>query len=242
MSSKTMSVAFLGGSTGVGLSALRHTLAAGHRCIALCRTPSKLTDIFPPGTAPNLRIVQGNAHDAAAVSQCLQTEDGHLVDGVVSTIGARPVLSKTLMDDPEVCGKGMAILLEALAELRRNGAAGNPHIVACSTASTSRFGRDYPLSMMPLYAMIKAARADKTVMEDRLVASGEAFTIVRPSHLTDGETTKPIRVGVENPKTGRETNVMGYTISREDAGRWVADNVVLRSGGIYVNKIALITY
>ena len=35
MSSNTTTVAFFGASTGVGLSALKHSLAAGHHCIAL---------------------------------------------------------------------------------------------------------------------------------------------------------------------------------------------------------------
>lgn len=221
------------------------TLAAGHRCIALCRNPSKLTVIFPPETTPNLRVIQGKAHDVAAVSKCLQTEDGKLVDNIVSTIGGKPVISisKPTIDDPEVCRKGIATLLEGLAELRRRGAAGNPYIVVCSTTSLSRFGRDVPLVMVPVYhVMLKVPRQDKIIMEDRLIASGEAYTIVRPSHLVDGETTKPILVGIEDPKTGRESQALGYTISREDAGKWVADNLVLKNDRTYVNKMAAVTY
>lgn len=60
MGANSKTVAFFGASTGIGLSALKHTLAAGHNCIALCRTPSKLSAIFPPGV-PNLKIVEGNA-------------------------------------------------------------------------------------------------------------------------------------------------------------------------------------
>ena len=243
MSSDTKTVAFLGASTGVGLSALRHTLAAGHRCVALCRTPSKLTALFPPETTPNLRVLSGNAHDVAAVSACLQTADGPLVDAIVSTIGGKPVLSKLTIDDPEVCRKGMATLLAALAELRRRGAAGRPRVVACSTTGMSRFGRDVPLAMVPLYyVLLKVPHQDKRVMEDRLAASGEAYTIVRASLLVNGATARPIRVGVEDPETGRESEAVGYTISREDAGKWVADNLVLKNDGTYVNKIAMITY
>jgi NAD(P)-dependent dehydrogenase (short-subunit alcohol dehydrogenase family) len=89
MSGTSKTVAFFGASGGVGLSALKHTLAAGHQCIALCRTPSKLTAIFPTDTTPNLKIIQGNAHDVASVSQCLQGANGKLVDIVISSIGAR---------------------------------------------------------------------------------------------------------------------------------------------------------
>ena len=243
MSSNTKTVAFLGASGGVGLSALKHTLAAGHQCIALCRTPSKLTAILPRETTPNLRIIQGNAHDVEAVSQCLQKGDDTLVDAIVSTIGSRPVLSKLSIEDPDVCRKGMATLLEALAGLRRRGAAGRPRIAVCSTTGISRFGRDVPLALVPLYHVgLRVPHRDKAAMEERLVASGEPFTIVHASLLTDGATTTPIRVGIEDPQTGRESAAIGYTISREDAGKWMADNLVLKNDERYVNKIAMITY
>jgi hypothetical protein len=191
MSGNSKTVAFFGASTGIGLSALKYTLAAGHQCIALCRIPSKLTAIFPTDTVPNLKIVQGNAHDVASVSKCLQGEDGKLVDAIVSTIGGQFIMSKMTLDDPEVCRKGAATLLNAIAELRRSGATGSPHIIACSTTGLSRFGRDVPLAMVPLYhIMLKVPHEDKVIMEDRLVASQETYTIVRPSLLTDGESTK----------------------------------------------------
>ena len=243
MATNSKTVAFLGASTGVGLSALKHTLAAGHRCIALCRIPSKLTAIFPPETTLNLEIVQGNAHDIAAVSQCLLAEKGKLVDEIISTIGGRFIVSKMTIDDAEVCRKGMAIILETLAQLRSGGAAGKPHIVVCSTTGMSRFGRDIPLAMVPLYhLLLKVPHRDKKIMEDRLVESGEDYTIIHASLLVDGETSNEIRVGIEDPKTGRESTAIGYTISREDTGKWVADNLVLRLEQRYVNKIVMVTY
>ena len=243
MATQPKSVTFLGASTGVGLAALKHSLAAGHRCIALCRIPSKLTAIFPHETTPNLHVVQGNAHDIAAVSKCLLAEKGRLVDEIISTIGGKFVPSKLTIDDKEVCRKGMATMLDALAQLRSDGATGKPHIVVCGTTGMSRFGRDIPFAMMPLYhVLLKVPHQDKKVMEDRLVESGEAFTIIHASWMVDGETSKEIRVGIEDPKTGRESTAIGYTISREDAGKWVADNLVLRLDGRYINKIVMITY
>ena len=243
MATRYKTVTFLGASTGVGLSTLKHTLAAGHRCIALCRVPSKLTAIFPPERTPNLRVVQGNAHDIAAVSECLVAEKGKLVDEIVSTIGGKFVLSKITIDDKGVCRKGMTTILEALAQLRRGGATGKPHTVVGSTTGMSRFGRDIPLAMIPLYhVLLKVPHEHKRIMEDRLVESGEAYTIVRASLLVNGETGKEIRVGIEDPKTGRESKAVGHTISRENTGKWVADNLVLRLDGKYVNKIVMVTY
>ncbi|KAI1176477.1 hypothetical protein F4777DRAFT_269060 [Nemania sp. FL0916] len=239
----TQTVAFFGASTGVGLAALKMTLATGRKCVALCRTPSKLAAILPPKSNPNLEIVEGNAHDLAVVSRCIQARPGVLVDQIISTIGGAFVPSKMTIDDPEVCRKGMAVLLDALAKLRSNGAVGKPYIIVCSTTGLSRFGRDIPLAMVPLYHVIlKVPHEDKIIMEDQLVSSGENFTIVRASAMvSDQETKKTVRVGIEDPKTGRETSEIGYAITKGDAGRWIAENLVLKRRAEYSNKIASIT-
>ncbi|EKV04755.1 NAD(P)-binding domain [Penicillium digitatum] len=241
MTSNIKSIAFFGASTGVGLAALKRTLAAGHICIALCRDPSKLTAIFPSESTPNLKVIKGNAHDISTVSQCLLTDNGCIVDVIVSTIGAKP--RGMTVDDPDVCKKGAATLLDALAQLRSTGITGNPHIVACGTVGFSRFGRDTPIAMVPIYYLfVKVPGADKVIMEDRFAQSGESFTVIRASHLVDGESDKTIRVGIEDPKTGPESRAVGYTISREDAGRWLAENLVLKIDAKYVNKNVTVTY
>lgn len=237
-------VAFMGASGGVGLAALKSTLAAGYHCIALCRTPSTLTDILPPESNANLRVIQGNAHDVTAVSQLIRKDDGNLVDTIVSTIGAKPTLSMKMFDDmATVCQKGMVTLLEAIAQLRQAGATGKPHIIVCGTTGMSRFGRDIPLAQVPLYRVLLATpHADKTVMEDKLTGSGEEFTVVRCGWLLNGEKDRPIRVGIEDPKRGVEVKEIGYAISREDAGKWFANHLVIRKDPKYLNKIASIVY
>ncbi|KAI1736352.1 hypothetical protein F4680DRAFT_432606 [Xylaria scruposa] len=239
----SQTVAFFGASGGVGLAALKHTLATGRQCIALCRNPAKLTAILPLESNANLQIIQGNAHDITAVSKCLLARPGVLVDQVISTIGGAFVASKLTIDDPEVCRKGMAILLEALGNLRRDGALGMPHIVVCSTTGLSKFGRDIPVAMIPLYhVVLKVPHEDKVIMEDKLVSSGENFTIVRPSLMVnEEETKKTVRVGIEDPKTGRKSAAIGYTITKGDVGRWIAKTLVIQKPAEYSNKIAMVT-
>ncbi|KAF4960311.1 hypothetical protein FGADI_958 [Fusarium gaditjirri] len=240
-SSKT--VAFFGASTGVGLSALKHSLAGGHDCIALCRIPSKLEAHVSPKTHSNLRIVEGNAHDTNAVASCLKKDDGSVVDAIVSTIGGKPIIHKMTIDDPNCCRIGIAVLFDALAQIRAGGAVGRPHITVFSTTGMSDFGRDYPLLLYPIYAIaLKVPHQDKKIMEIKLAHSGEEFTIVRGSLLVDGESETPVRVGIEDPKYGIESLEIGYTISREDAGKWLADNLLLKTNSKYRNKIASITY
>lgn len=242
MNSNTKAVAFFGASTGVGLSALKHSIAAGLQCTALCRTPSKLEAIFPAGSTSNLKIIEGDAHDITSVTECIRTEDGNLVDMIITTIGSRPIWYKMTLEDPDCCRKGAAVLLDAITQLRNQGATGHPYIVPFSTTGMSKFGRDYPLAMFPIYVwLLKAAHEDKKIMEDRFIASGETFTILRGSILTDGETKKTVRVGIEDPKAGRESTAIGYTISREDSGRWITENLILKKPQEYENKILMIT-
>ncbi|KAK8079222.1 hypothetical protein PG994_003029 [Apiospora phragmitis] len=246
MSNETKTVAFFGASGGTGLSALKHTLQAGHQCIALCRYPAKLTAIFPPETTANLHVVEGNAKNAADVAECLLKEaDGSsLVDEIVFTVGAKPILHKLTLDDPSVCRTAMACVLTAVADLRATkGATGRPHIVACSTTGVSKHGRDYPIALYPVYGwMLKVPHIDKNAMEHALRDSGETYTIVRPSLLSDGETDKPIRVGVEDFKEGRLSEAIGYSISREDTGKWIAQHLLLQKKADYVNKAVMVTY
>ncbi|CAK7209143.1 hypothetical protein SCUCBS95973_000351 [Sporothrix curviconia] len=333
----TRTIAFLGASGGVGLAALRRTLADGHRCVALCRDPSKFMAIFPemdlgldaPAAADDeaaatrrLTLVCGNAHDVDAVSRCLLvpgTADGEcrLVDTVVFTIGGKFIMSKMTVDDPNVCAKGMAALLAALKRLRLEGATSSgpdtPRIVIVSTTGISNCGRDVPLAFLPMYhGMLRVPHADKRIMEDLIVASGEMFAMVRPSLLVDdsGEdepgnnstttsgpaflkqlaktdlaamskeqledlkeatkeelkeykstakdgvkaledkytkehTYKSIRVGIEDPIANKRiSSAVGYTITRADVGRWLAENLVLPSAlpAVYSRRIATITY
>jgi hypothetical protein len=242
MAGASKTVAFFGASTGIGLSALKETLAAGHRCIALCRVPGKLETLSAEHT-DLLDIVEGSVYDAKAVSSCLLKKDGNLVDEILFSIGAKPVLLKMTLDDPKVCQVGVNVVLECVAELRSKGATGRPLIVALSTTGTSRFGRDYPLALFLIYSYaLKVPHEDKVAMEEKLAESGEDFCIVRASLLVNGKSETPVRVGVEDPKTGRQSQEIGYTISREDAGRWIAENLILQRNADYVNKIASITW
>lgn len=142
MTTPPKTVAFLGASNGVGHFTLKHALAAGYQCIALCRTPATLTDALPLAAHPNLRVIKGNAHDITAVSELIRKPDGDrsFVDTIVTTIGGKPSLSPHIMAEAaEVCQKGMATLLAAIAQLREAGAGGRPHVITCGTTGVSRY-------------------------------------------------------------------------------------------------------
>ncbi|KAL2255202.1 hypothetical protein VTK26DRAFT_3879 [Humicola hyalothermophila] len=218
-------VLFLGATGGCALSTLRRSLAAGHTCIALCRTPSKLTSLLAPETTttttattatatpgspasfPNLHIIQGDAHDESALVRCLTAQP--TVDTVVFSIGAYPTLKG--MSDPHVCEEGMRVLLSALRRCREEEAAAaaaagpaapRPRIVAVSTTGISSHARDIPLAMVLPYRFVLAtAHRDKKAMEDLLIRSREGedehggWTLIRGSLYTNG------------PAEGREIRV-----------------------------------
>lgn len=251
MSAPTQTILFLGATGGSGFSALRRSIAAGHSCVALCRTPSRLADKLPESqrNAPNLRIEQGNVVDQDALARCLVRRDNpaSLVDAVVFTIGGAFDFKNMSNDQPHVCEHGMKALVAALHHARsKAGATGSPTIIAVSTTGMSDHGRDYPLSLWPIYGvMLKQPHKDKTAMEALLMfGSGEAFTVVRASLLTDGgESSKPIRVGIEDPRAHKlESKEVGYTISREDVGKWIFDNLLAGDARRWADKVVSITY
>ncbi|KAK2037466.1 NAD(P)-binding protein [Colletotrichum somersetense] len=242
-------ILFLGATGGCGLSALRRSLDAGFTCIALCRTPSKLASILLPEQYPNLRIAQGNAHDADAVARHLVSpmDPTRFVDVVVSSIGAWFGMRKMNFEDVHVCEKGMVILLDALGKLRaEKRVSGNPCILALSTTGISKFARDTPFIIAPLYkGLLHVPHEDKRAMEELLFASNESWTVVRPSLLTNGkeQPSSAVRVGIEDPVKGVEQLAIGYTISREDVGRWIFENVLQKDGNNeFVRKVVTITY
>ncbi|KAL8377613.1 hypothetical protein RB595_008349 [Gaeumannomyces hyphopodioides] len=257
-------ILFLGATGGCGFSVLRRSLDAGHTCIALCRTPSKLTEKLGGEARENLTVLQGNAKDTAVVSQALLRRGpsdpaaSSLVDAIVFALGGVFSLRRMGNDDPDICRAGMEALLSGLSTARSqqpdgsrggDGGAAGPRIYVISTTGISEQGRDVPLAMLPMYSyMLKEPHRDKKAMEDMLVSSGEAWTIVRPSFLTDESASKvrKIRVGVEDPvgKVLLSKDGVGYTISREEVGRWMFESLVEKEAGseTWVRKIATITH
>ncbi len=264
MAPSTKTILFLGATGGTGLAALRKALAAGSTCVALCRTPSKLARLLIPSLPtnvadeelvkqvqkkfPNLRIEQGNARDVATVARCLVApSDNRPVDIVLSSIGHPPSLSSK--DDWHVCEAGMETLITAVKEVRKAHPGWTPRVISVSTTGISDQGRDVPILFAPLYHVaLKTPHVDKRLMEKALVAAAKEgvvrFTIVRASFLTSGkESSSTIRVGVEDPVAGkRESSAIGYTISRDDVGKWISENILQETDDKWVGKIATITY
>ncbi|KAI6380123.1 hypothetical protein MCOR25_001774 [Pyricularia grisea] len=266
--STSQTILFLGATGGVCGAALQLALSAGINCVAVVRTPAKLTDKYP--SKSNLTVIQGDAKNMADVKRAL-TKPGDaalpgLVDVVVSSVGSYPSLRNFgANEDPTLCEESMTALLSAVEELVAQGGAQKlspPRVIAVSSTGISDFGRDVPLAFAPLYyVMLASAHKDKKKMEAQLIvdkATGKKtppavggarpeFTVIRGSMYVDGKDdskAKPVRVGIEDPYKGIESQAIGYTISREDVGKWIFHNLLSDSTGArrYINKMVTVTY
>jgi putative NADH-flavin reductase len=153
-----------------------HALAAGDEVVAVVRDPMRA----PEGTT--VRVA--DARDGAALSAAL---DG--CDAVVSCLGHVPGA-----DDPTILRDGAKVLLEAMATAKVS------RLVAISAAGAFVQGDD-PLSRYlakPIVArMFGGAFEDTRAMESLIRASDTQWTLLRPSRLVPGESTKPYRARID---------------------------------------------
>ena len=142
-----------------------------------------------------------------------------------------------------LCEKSIANIIAAVKQAQMPK---KPLLVAISsTGLTHVLGgvRDVPLLMLPLYRLLgHQLHADKARME-RLIEmeveeEGARAVVVRPSALTNG-----VRLGSDGVRVGRrEAPAVGYTISREDVGGWLFEEVIQRDGGKWVGEKVSLSY
>lgn len=140
------------------------------------------------------------------------------------------------MSKVTICAEAITSILSALADLKPLQ---KPLITVISTTGISAGRRDVPLLMLPLYKLLlHNAHQDKANMERLLAeslaegASGKkeawirGFVFVRPTLLTNGAAVgqPKLRVGTESKPAA------GYTVSREDVGKWIFDEVLANEG------------
>ena len=214
----------------------------------MARTPSKLTSLLvAKGISESiitscLTIIQGDGRDPTAVRQTLLGEDGSVTDLIISGIGM--VMSgwsfQTL--DTKICNDATTNILGVLRDLK---SAKKPLMVAISTTGISNGPRDVPLLFTALYhGLLAAPHKDKRLMEKAISdaqGKGDAIRgaiITRASLLTNGPAKGKgaVRVGTEDKPA------VGYTISREDVGLWLFDEIVSGERDKWVGQKISLTY
>ncbi|KAF5860473.1 hypothetical protein ETB97_001483 [Aspergillus alliaceus] len=228
-------VAFFGATGGCVLACLVRALKAGIRCSALVRDPAKLHDLLRQRglsetiTAEKLSVVKGDVTDISAVQQTLRY-NGQPVNMIVSGVGGRLIFTNPLrprLDNPTICQDAVRTILAACRGLERK-----PVLVAISSVGLTDKKRDAPIAMVPLnYWALRDPHADKKVMEEIIfeeMKKPEAerairdYALVRPSWFINGE-----GIGLGGIRDGtEECPAIGYTISRNDVGLWIYENLV----------------
>lgn len=265
MSSSPKTIAFFGATGDCAGHCLAFALQAGYSCIALARTPAKLTEAMKAKGVPtsaldnNLTIIQGNAKDPVAVKKTLTTASGGMVSHIVSGVGSLPKLQWSLrypvtLHDPTICQDVGSTILAAATELARETStppAQRPYFVNMSTTGipAKDCPRDVPLLFYGLYVYgLHVPHVDKKVLQEALAAHMQqpeqerglrGFTNVKASLLMDGE-----GYGLEIVREGPEEKpAVGYTIQRKDVGRWMFERGVEEEmKREYLNKSVTITY
>ena len=248
MSSSKPLLAFFGATGGSTISALVPALKDSYDCLALVRTPSKLTSLLlekgvsQSSIDAHLHITSGDVLKSAHVKASL-TLNGRCADIIISGIGVPAFMAK---EEITICRNGVTNILTALREIKPEN---KPLLIALSTTGIARGGekKDLPLLMKPLYTYgLHAPHEDKTAMEGLIVGEvgkGEesmirGFVMPRPSMLADGKAK-----GLGKIRVGTETEpAVGYAINRDDVGMWVYEKVVKEEGGKWVGRKPTLTY
>jgi len=149
-----------------------------------------------------------------------------------------------LFTENTLCGSAATSILSALVSLRP---AEKPLLLVISTTGITAGPRDVPLLYAPLYhGLLVKPHKDKREME-RLVAEQTAsgrksesisgWVIVRPTLLTNGAALgeRKVRAG------GGGAPAVGYTISRDDVGKWIFESFV-KEGKAWVGQKVSLTY
>ena len=236
-------IAFFGATGGVTGTCLIHTLRAGHKCVALVRTPEKLRKqlqeqgVSESTLSSQLLILPGSATDKSAVKSTLTAGGaGTLPATVITGVGAAPKFGGwriLTIDQPTLCGDSAQTLVEALTEVYNEQpqlANSKPSLVFVSTTGISRGVEDVPFGMRTLYhGFLHTPHLDKKLMEDTFrnsIGKFRVFTGIRPT-LLSGTTDVKDAKGLEHVKAGTEDKpATGFSIGRADVGHWMFQNLL----------------
>jgi len=215
MAHQQLKIAFFGATGGCCRAALMEVLRAGHLARALLRTPSKLTPLEEGCPAENLTIVQGDIRDVQKVKEVI---DG--CDVIMSGIGCyvKFVKFRPVLLDPNLCKDALDTITSAMTQVERPP----KRLIVVSTTGLDK-RRDIPIAMVPLYRwLLHEPHEDKRKMEEAVINAGKAgivdeWIIVRAALLTNGPKTEKYHAG---------KGIRGYTVSRNDVGHFLSQNLV----------------
>ncbi len=212
-----MKILIIGGSSGIGLEAVRRGLACGHMVRAMARSAGRMEishDFLEP--------FPGDATVSPDVAKAL---DG--VDAVVQALGVAA--------GPRAALGPVDLFSRATAELVSQMEKKGPRRLVSITGFGAGDSRSKLtcLERIPFRMFVKSAYDDKDRQERLIKESDLDWTIVRPSLLTNGPRTGSYRVLVE-PESWRNG-----LISRADVADFLIRQVDDRT---YLRKTPVLVY
>lgn len=191
-----MRIAIIGATGRTGREVVSQALGHGHHVVAIARRPERL-DV----AHERLTKVRADVRDIDTLRAALRGADAVIV--VVGDAPARRI---------DTYSAGIANVMQAMAELDITR-------LAVMSAAGTFYRTDRHLSVafrLLIATTYKGLYDDLERMEQRVMASGLDWTIVRAAGLTDGPLTGTYRVG----ETGRPLSG-GQRISRADVAAFL---------------------
>ena len=208
-----MKLVIFGASGGTGQHLVQQALAQDHKVTAFARRP----DSILASPSPGLTVVQGDVHDAVAVSAAIAGGDA-----VLSALGART------LGRSDVLKVGVGNILAGMAAhgVRRIICLGASGASADAAQHQGAFTR-LLLKLISRTVLREPFRSQRE-QEELLESSSTDYTIVRPPRLVNGPGTERYRV----QEDGLPPH--GLTINRADVAdfmlRQLTDKSWIRKG------------
>ena len=198
-----LNVTVFGATGGIGHHVVEQLLAAGHTVTAYARNPSKLEVDHP-----NLRFVEGELDDTAALGRAVQD-----ADAVISALG--PTLKRSATGTPVADGTRNIVKAMEAAGVRRYIGLATPAVADTKDQPTIR-GK--VLQLMPRMAMPNAFQ-EITGMTDAVTSTDLDWTIARITNPTDKPAKGTVRAGF----LGRDK--VGWVMTRADIAGFLVDQL-----------------
>ncbi len=206
-----MKVLVIGATGGTGRHAVRLLLERGHDVTAWVRNPSAVGS-----TSDRLKIVEGEARDAASLDRAIAGQDALLV-----AFGPRSLKKDDLQE---------VLMRHLLAAMDKHGVRRLVNLSAWglnndSAVTSSRFFKYF---FRPVF--LRHVWADKQKAEALLTASQLDYVNVQPGRLLDSPARGGVRASIDGrglqPAMTRE-DLASFMVNQLESGEWLGRSVLV---------------
>ena len=204
-----MKILVIGAGGKTGGEVVKQALAAGHEVTAFVHKADEYN-------VENVRVVEGDATDGAAVEKAVVGQDA-----VLDTIGGKTPYKTTTLE--------ASVAAAIIAAMKRNGVR---RLVVTSMIGEGESKSNSTLFVrLLLFTFLRGADKDKAAMESAVKASGLDWIILRPAILSDDAATGNVKV------FDAETGEKAHKITRADLAAFMIKQL---SNDQYLHKAVTI--